>query len=145
MPTLSSKKRIPKPRKMEANRLIRSSLKMTPLSFFRSPLALLGRLTSNTKNQAVKKVPTKSRAVANMGNADGEMGLIYRTMDSIFQCVSLQTGMTKRMGSVIALQDSYSLRNYLYLLIPEKLTCNCCCCCTYASVCASNKMKTSTP
>lgn len=84
MPTDSRRKSTPKPRNIEANRLISNSLKMT-LSFL-SPLFLLGRLTSNTKNHAVKKVPMVTRTVASIGNAAGEIGDIYRTIESIL-CV----------------------------------------------------------
>ena len=63
MPTLRSRNKMPNPRKIEAKRLSSSSLKTT-LSFglFLS-VDLFGRLTSNTKNQAVKKVPTVRRTV----------------------------------------------------------------------------------
>lgn len=52
-------------------------------SAFFSLLFLLGRLTSNTKNQAVKKVPIVIRTVASIGNAAGEIGEMYRTIESI--------------------------------------------------------------
>lgn len=44
---------------------------------------LPGLLTSNTKNQAVKKVPMVSKTVASRGNADGLIGDVYRIIDSI--------------------------------------------------------------
>lgn len=54
---------------------------------FSAAVDLLGRLTSNTKNQAVKKVPMVRRTVESSGKADGLIGEVYRSMDSIFSSV----------------------------------------------------------
>lgn len=84
MPTLSSRNNIPNPRNIDANKLMRSSLKITlSLGPVLPEAPLPGRLTSNTKNQAVKNVPMVNRTVDRSGNADGLIGETYRTIESI--------------------------------------------------------------
>lgn len=68
MPTESMRKTTPKPRNIEAHRLMESSLNRV-LS-----LEFLGRDTTNTKNQAVKKVPIVNNTVARCGNTAGFTG-----------------------------------------------------------------------
>ena len=79
MPTDNSKNKTPKPRNSAANKLISNSLNITP------SLALnFGLDTSKTKNQAVKKVPMKSKTVARCGNTAGLINT-YRAIDSILK------------------------------------------------------------
>lgn len=77
IPTESIRKTTPKPRNIEAQRLIESSLnRVRSFEFF-------GRETTNTKNQAVKKVPIVSNTVAKCGNTAGFTGETYRCILSI--------------------------------------------------------------
>lgn len=69
MPTDNMRNSNPKPRNRAANRLMSSSLKMTPDFVWH-----FGRDTSKTKNHDVKKVPMMSRTVARCGNTVGLMG-----------------------------------------------------------------------
>lgn len=77
MPTDNNRNSTPKPRNTEANREINSSLKMTPSLLF------FGLDTSNTKNQAVKKVPIAKSTVAKCGNTVGFIGEMYLVIVSI--------------------------------------------------------------
>uniref|UniRef100_A0A034WCN1 Uncharacterized protein n=1 Tax=Bactrocera dorsalis TaxID=27457 RepID=A0A034WCN1_BACDO len=77
IPTESIRKTTPKPRNIEAQRLIESSLnRVRSLEFF-------GRDTTKTKNQAVKKVPIVSNTVARCGNTAGFTGETYRCILSM--------------------------------------------------------------
>lgn len=78
MPTDNNRKSTPNPRNIAANKLISSSLKITP-----SMMLAFGRATSNTKNHAVKKVPMARRTVAKCGNTLGFIGDTYLDIDSI--------------------------------------------------------------
>lgn len=77
IPTESIRKTTPKPRNIEAQKLIESSLnRVCSFEFF-------GRDTTNTKNQAVKKVPIVSSTVARCGNTAGFTGETYRCILSM--------------------------------------------------------------
>lgn len=69
---------MPNPRNIDAHKLIESSLNKV------RSFELLGRETTNTKNQAVKKVPIVSNTVARCGNTEGFTGEMYRCIVSIF-------------------------------------------------------------
>lgn len=79
MPTDKSRNNRPTPKNIDANKLISISLKMAPVL-----LDTFGRVTTNTKNQDVKKVPIINNTVAKCGNTDGLIGNTCRDSDSIF-------------------------------------------------------------
>lgn len=81
IPTDNNKNKTPNPRNSDANKLIKSSLKITP-----SLKLPFGRDTSKTKNHAVKNVPMARSTVAKCGNTVGFIGEIYLVIVSIFAC-----------------------------------------------------------